>query len=44
VSYAQWAGGDWQYSGEYIDSFEQYYSYSDYEVSDSCYMGNDLSI
>jgi hypothetical protein len=43
VSYAQWTDGEWQYSGEYIDSYEQYYTYNDYEISDSCYMGNDLS-
>jgi len=43
VSYAQWNGFDYDYSGEYINTYEQYYSYADHEASDFCYMGNDLS-
>ena len=43
VSYAQWNGYDYDYSGEYINSYDQYYSYSDHETSDFCYLGNDLS-
>jgi hypothetical protein len=44
VSYAQWNGFDYDYSGEYIDTYEQYYSYADHETSDFCYQGNDLSL
>lgn len=44
VAYAQWNGYDYDYSGEYIQTYEQYYDYSDHEASDYCYMGNDLSI
>jgi hypothetical protein len=44
VSYAQWNGYDFDYSGEYIDTYEQYYGYHDHETSDYCYMGNDLSL
>jgi len=44
LSYAQWTDGDWEYSGEYIDTYEQYYTYYDHETSDYCYLGNDLSI
>ena len=42
VSYAQWdnGAGDWEYSGEYIDAYEQYYTSSYHETSDYCYMGN----
>ena len=40
VSYAQWNGDDWDYSGEYIDTYEQYYTSSYHETSDYCYMGN----
>ena len=43
VSYAQWNGYDYDYSGEYINAYEQYYSYTDHETSDFCYQGNDLS-
>ena len=43
MSYAQWNGYDYDYSGEYITSYDQYYSYSDHETSDFCYLGNDLS-
>lgn len=43
VSYAQWDGTDWQFSGEYVDEFVQYYpdgagSY-DYYASDYCILG-----
>jgi len=44
VSYAQWNGYDFDYSGEYINTYEQYYSYDDHAASDYCYMGNDLSL
>ena len=40
VSYAQWNGYDFDYSGEYITSYEQYYTATDHETSDYCYMGN----
>ena len=40
VSYAQWNNGGWEYSGEYIDTYQQYYSSSYHETSDYCYMGN----
>ena len=44
VSYAQWNqfenGGSWEYSGEYINTYQQYYSSSYHETSDYCYMGN----
>jgi len=43
VSYAQWNGYDFDYSGEYIDSYEQYYTYTDHAPSDYCYQGNDLT-
>ena len=43
VSYAQWNGDDYDYSGEYIDTYQQYYTVDDSETSDFCYMGNDLS-
>ena len=41
VSYAQWNGYDFDYSGEYIDTYEQYYTATDHETSDYCYLGND---
>jgi hypothetical protein len=40
VSYAQWNNGGWEYSGEYIDTYQQYYTSSYHETSDYCYMGN----
>ena len=40
VSYAQWNGYDFDYSGEYITSYEQYYTATDHETSDYCYLGN----
>ena len=42
VSYAQWdnSAGDWEYSGEYIDTYQQYYTSSYHETSDYCFMGN----
>ena len=40
VSYAQWNNGDWEYSGEYIDTYQQYYTSTYAETSDYCYMGN----
>ena len=43
VQYAQWNGYDFDFSGEYIDTYEQYYSYSDHETASFCYMGNDLT-
>ena len=43
VQYAQWNGYDFDFSGEYIDTYEQYYSYSDHEAESFCYMGNDLT-
>jgi hypothetical protein len=44
VAYAQWNGADYDYSGEYIDTYQQYYDAEYSEVSDYCYMGNDLSL
>jgi hypothetical protein len=44
VSYAQWNGYDFDFSGEYISSYEQYYDYNDHETTDFCYMGNDLTV
>ena len=44
MSYAQWNGYDFDYSGEYINTYEQYYSYDDHQASDYCYQGNDLSL
>lgn len=44
VSYAQWNGYDFDFSGEYISSYEQYYDYYDHETTDFCYMGNDLTV
>jgi hypothetical protein len=43
LSYAQWNGTDFDFSGEYIDTYEQYYDYYDHETTDFCYMGNDLT-
>ena len=43
VEYAQWNGYDFDFSGEYIDTYEQYYSYDDVATESFCYMGNDLS-
>ena len=43
VAYAQWNGYDFDYSGEYIDTYEQYYTYSDHAASNYCYQGNDLT-
>jgi len=43
VQYAQWNGYDFDYSGEYIDTYEQYYSYADHQAESFCYMGNDLT-
>lgn len=43
VQYAQWNGYDFDFSGEHISSYEQYYSYADHEAASFCYMGNDLS-
>ena len=40
VSYAQWNNGGWEYSGEYIDTYQQYYTSSYHETSDYCFMGN----
>ena len=39
VSYAQWNGYDFDFSGEYITSYEQYYTATDHETSDYCYLG-----
>jgi hypothetical protein len=39
VAYAQWNGYDFDFSGEYIDTYEQYYSIDDHETSDYCYLG-----
>ncbi len=44
VAYAQWNGADYDYSGEYIDTYQQYYDFESFESSDYCYMGNDLSL
>ncbi len=44
VAYAQWNGADYDYSGEYIDTYQQYYDLESYDSSDYCYMGNDLSL
>ena len=43
VQYAQWNGYDFDYSGEYIDTYDQYYSYDDHQAESFCYMGNALS-
>jgi hypothetical protein len=43
VAYAQWNGYDFDYSGEYIDTYDQYYSYDDHQAESFCYMGNALS-
>jgi len=40
LSHAQWNGDDWDFSGEYVDTFEHYYTGGDHETSDNCYMGN----
>ena len=40
VQYAQWNGYDFDYSGEYITSYQQYYTATDHETSDYCYLGN----
>ena len=39
VSYAQWNGYDFDYSGEYINTYEQYYTATDHDTSDYCYLG-----
>lgn len=44
VSYAQWNGVDFDYSGEFIETYEQYYDLYDHAASDYCYLGNDLSL
>ncbi|MGS0684141.1 hypothetical protein ACVBEQ_03100 [Nakamurella sp. GG22] len=44
VAYAQWNGVDYDFSGEYIETYEQYYDYEYSETSDFCYMGNDLAL
>ena len=43
MQYAQWNGYDFDFSGEYIASYQQYYSYSDVQTESFCYQGNDLS-
>jgi hypothetical protein len=43
LQYAQWNGYDFDYSGEYIDTYDQYYSYADHQAESFCYMGNDLT-
>ena len=43
VQYAQWNGYDFDFSGESVDSYEQYYTYADHETESFCYMGNDLT-
>jgi hypothetical protein len=43
VEYAQWNGYDFDYSGEYISSYEQYYTYDEVYTESFCYMGNDLT-
>lgn len=40
LSYAQWNGYDWDFSGEYVNTFQQYHAGGDHEASDNCYMGN----
>jgi hypothetical protein len=44
VAYAQWNGVDYDFSGEYVETYEQYYDYEYSETSDFCYMGNDLAL
>jgi hypothetical protein len=44
VAYAQWNGVDYDFSGEYIETYEQYYDYEFSKTSDFCYMGNDLAL
>ena len=43
VQYAQWNGYDFDFSGESVDTYEQYYTYADHETESFCYMGNDLT-
>jgi hypothetical protein len=43
VQYAQWNGYDYDYSGEYIETYEQYYTFEDHQPESYCYMGNDLT-
>lgn len=43
MQYAQWNGYDFDFSGEYIDTYRQYYSLDDHETESFCYMGNDLT-
>ena len=43
VAYAQWNGADYDYSGEYIDTYTQYFDVDYYETSDYCYMGDALT-
>lgn len=38
MAYAQWTDNGWVYSGEYIDTYTQYFEDSSWE-SGSCYMG-----
>ena len=44
VAYAQYNGADYDYSGEYVDTYQQYYDSESAGASDYCYMGNDLSL
>lgn len=39
VAYAQWNGYDFDFSGEYVETYEQYYTIDDHESSDYCYLG-----
>ena len=38
MTYAQWTDNGWVYSGEYMDTYTQYYEDSSW-TSSSCYMG-----